>query len=185
MRLCNSPSIHDLLLGPLTRPGWGVPAPSSVGFFLPPRPALALPLFLPPGLKAASTPHPSVLQGWRPKPQKVKCPLLDRVGFVLWIPGWLEEGCAHSACRPLSPQHFSAINNPLQMPQIPGPGSPEGAPTVGGLGGWRQGKASSPLPRKQATLEIPFGGNEGWPWPPPVSQAPSSPHPRSREHFDA
>ena len=26
----------------------------------------------------------------------MKCPLLDRVGFVLWIPGWAEEGCAHS-----------------------------------------------------------------------------------------
>lgn len=26
----------------------------------------------------------------------MKCPLLDRVGFVLWIPGWVEEGCAHS-----------------------------------------------------------------------------------------
>lgn len=26
----------------------------------------------------------------------MKCPLLDRLGLVLWIPGWVEEGCVHS-----------------------------------------------------------------------------------------
>ena len=26
----------------------------------------------------------------------MKCPLLSRLGFALWIPGWVEEGWAHS-----------------------------------------------------------------------------------------
>lgn len=26
----------------------------------------------------------------------MKCPLLDRVGFVLWMPGWVGEGGARS-----------------------------------------------------------------------------------------
>lgn len=26
----------------------------------------------------------------------MKCPLLGRLGFALWIPGWVEEGWAHS-----------------------------------------------------------------------------------------
>lgn len=51
---------------------------------------------------------------------------------------------------PPSFQHFSAINNPLRMPQIPGPGSPVGAPEVWGWEVGRQGSQppSSPLPGK-------------------------------------
>lgn len=68
------------------------------GVFPFPTPTLALPLFPAPGLRTASNPPPLPchLQRRRQRPQKVKCPLLDRAGFVLWIPGWVEEGCAHS-----------------------------------------------------------------------------------------
>lgn len=94
----------------------------------------------------------AILQGRRLRPQKVRCPLPDRVGFVLWTPGRVQEGCAHSACWPLSSLHFSAINNPLHMPQIPGPGSPEGAPEVGG--GWEFGRRRSrqPPPKEASGL---------------------------------
>lgn len=95
--LCNSPSIHDLQLGPLTQPGWDVLRLLQWGFSFP-----HTQLWLSPSSHLlgreppASQSPPFHLQGRRLRPQKVKCPLLDRLGLVLWIPGWVEEGCVHS-----------------------------------------------------------------------------------------
>lgn len=86
--------------------------------------------------------------------------------------------CSLRACWPFSSQHFRAINNPLQMPQIPGPGSPEGAPAV--WGGVTREEAIKP-PALWRKLE----GCEGVPLPPPVIQAPSSPHPRNSPSHQA
>lgn len=64
---------------------------------------------------------PRPFPGVGTEPQKLKCPPLERAGFVLWIPGWGEEGCAHSKPAGLSSGHFAAINNPLlSVPDVQG-----------------------------------------------------------------
>lgn len=81
---CNSPSIHDLLSGPLTRLGWGVLHFLQWGFSFP-HAHSASPLLPPPGLRTASTraaPLPCTGEEAETTKGEVSCPGQGWVCFV-------------------------------------------------------------------------------------------------------
>lgn len=154
--LCNRPSIHDLLWGPLARPG-GCASLSPVGFFLSPRPPLLSP---PPTSQArtASTARPPSGTGRRRRPQKVKCQP-GQGWFVLWRPGWVAGSCAHSgpAGLPL-PSTPGLLITPFRCLGFLVGAHLEGLLQGGGRLDGRKPAGLPPLPGKCSALETCAGG---------------------------
>lgn len=112
----------------------GVCFPLFSGVFPSPTPSLGSPLF-PPSVQGTacspSSPLPFTGEETETTKGEVSSPGQGWVCFVDTRLGG-RGLCPLRAYWPPSSQHFSAINNPLQMPQIPGAGSPEEAPEVWG-----------------------------------------------------
>lgn len=162
--------------GPSPRLGWGVLHFLQWGFSFPHAPS-GRPLLPPPGPRTAS-PRSAPLalsRGGGPRPQKVKCPVLDRVGlFCGYQAGWKGAVPTQSLARLPLLDTWVLLITPSRCLRFLTRAHLKGL--LQGGGGRLDGEeASQPLapPREVSRLRDLCwggggGGNEGMPWPPPA-----------------
>lgn len=165
--LGNSPSIHDLLSGPLTRLGWGVPHFLQWGFSFP-HAHSGSPLLPPPGLRSASTrsaPLPCPGEEAETTKGEVSCPGQGWVCFVDTRLGGRGLCPLRAGGLPLLNTSVLLIT-PFRCLRFLVRAHLEGllqrgrGGGVGGVAGWTGRKPASlqPLPGKCAALAICAGG---------------------------